>query len=75
VLTLAEAIKSDRLDEFIDQQEERKVIGSIDRSAFDVAVAKIVKARQPEGRTSRFSSGENSSGKRTRRDNDQDASR
>jgi hypothetical protein len=74
VLTLAEAIKSDRLDEFIAQQEERKVIGPIDRSAFDGAVAKIVKAPSPEDQTSRFSSVGSSTGTRTRRDSGQDAS-
>jgi hypothetical protein len=74
VLTLAEAIKSDRLDEFIAQQEERKVIGPIDRAEFDGAVSRLIKAPPPRDQTSRSSSGGSSSGKRTRRDTDQDAS-
>ena len=74
MLTLSEAIKSDRLGEFIAQQEARSIINPIDRSAFDGAVAKVVKAPQSEDQTSRSSSGGDSSGKRTRRDIGPDAS-
>jgi hypothetical protein len=73
MLTLAEAIKDGRLDEFIAQQEGAG-LGPIDRAEFDGAVSKIIKAQQPEDRTSHSASAGNSSGTRTRRDTDQDAS-
>jgi hypothetical protein len=73
VLTLSEAQKSGRLEEFIAQQEAAG-IEPIDRAEFDILLSKVVKAPQSKGRTSRSASDENSTGKRTRRDNGPDAS-
>jgi hypothetical protein len=71
-LSLAEAIRSDRLGEFI-AQEEARGIGPIDHVEFRGAVAQVVKAQQSEDRTSRSASGGNSSGTKTRQDTDQGA--
>jgi len=73
-MTLSDALRQNRLAEFIAQEEARGV-GPIDRAEFDGAVARIIKAPQSKDRTSHSSSGGNSSGTRTRRDSDQDASR
>ena len=73
MISLSEALKADRLEEFI-VQELGRGIGPIDRAEFDGAVSKIIKAPRPEDRTSRSSSDGNSSGKKTRRDSGQDAS-
>jgi hypothetical protein len=70
-LSLSRARRRGQLDSFI-AQEEARGIGPIDRAEFDGAVAKVIKARRSEGRTSHSSSGDGSSGKRTRRDTDQD---
>ena len=51
MLTLAEAVKSGRLQEFIDQEEARGV-GPIDRAEFDAAVKRAAKAGSAEDRTS-----------------------
>ena len=55
MLTLYEANKSGRLEEFI-AQEEARGIGPIDRCDFDAALAKVVKAPRSEDRTSRSAS-------------------
>ena len=73
MLTLAEAQKSGRLEEFIAQQEAAG-IGPIEIGAFRTSAAALVKAPPPKGQTSRFSSDGNSTGKRTRRDTGQDGS-
>jgi hypothetical protein len=73
MLTLAEARKSGRLQEFA-AQEEARGIGPIDRAAFDGAVAKVIKATRSKGQTSRSASGDGLSGKRTRRDSGQGTS-
>jgi hypothetical protein len=72
MLSLSEAIKKDQLDQFVAEQEAAG-IGPIDRAEFDVAVPRVIKAPQSKDQTSRSASDENSSGKRTRRDTDQDA--
>jgi hypothetical protein len=72
-LSLVEAIRSDRLGAFV-AQEEARGRGPIDRAEFDGALAKVIKERRLEDRTSHSSSGGNSSEKRTRRGTDQDAS-
>ena len=74
VLTLAEAQKSGRLEEFIAEQEALS-IGPIAFDAFKMLVAALIKEQPPKDRTSRSASGGNSTGKRTRRDTDPDASR
>lgn len=66
MLTLAEAIRTGKLEEFAAQEEVRGV-GSIDRAAFDSAVSSVIKERRSEDQTSRPASGDGSTGKRTRR--------
>ncbi len=73
-LSLAQAVADDRLGDFIAQEEARGV-GPIDRAAFDDLAAALVKAPQSEGQTSRSSSGDGSSGKKTRRGSGPCASR
>ncbi len=73
MMTLAEAVKTGRLQEFIAEQEAAAV-GPIDRAEFDGAVAKIIKATRLEDQTSRSASGGNLSGKKIRRDSGQGAS-
>ena len=73
MLSLSEAIKDGRIDEFI-AQEEMRGTGPIDRAEFDRAVAEIIKAQQSKDQTSRFASGDGSTGKKIRRGSDQDAS-
>jgi hypothetical protein len=72
MLSLSEAIKKGQLDQFVAEQEAAGV-GPIDRSEFDGAISRVIKAQQSIGRTSRSASGGNSSGRRTRPNNDQDA--
>ena len=72
MLSLSEAIRTGRLKEFVAQEEAR--VGPIERAEFDAAVAALIKAPQSEGRTSRSSSGDGSTGKRTRRGNGRGAS-
>jgi hypothetical protein len=55
MLSLSEAVKIGRLDEFI-AQEEARGIGPIDRADFDAALAKMVKAPQSKNRTSHSAS-------------------
>lgn len=73
MLTLSEAQKSGRLEEFIAQQKAEG-IGPIDRSEFDALLSKVIKAQRPKDRTLHSASGENSSGKKTRPGSDQDVS-
>jgi hypothetical protein len=73
VLTLAEAQKYDRLEEFIAEQEAAG-IGPIEIDAFKTLAAALIKAPPPEGQTSHFSSDGNSSGKRIRPDSGQGGS-
>ena len=65
MITLHEAIKTDRLEDFI-QQEEARGIGPISRLELDQKIAALIKAPQSEGRTSRSPSAGSSTGKRTR---------
>lgn len=74
MLTLAEAIKSGRLQEFI-VQEEARVVGPIDRAEFDALAAALVRAPQSEDQTSCSASGDGSTGKRTRQGSGPCASR
>lgn len=74
MLTLAEAMKSGRLSEFI-AQEEARGIGPSDRADFDALMAALVKAPQSEDQTSHSPSGDSSTGKRTRRGSDPYTSR
>jgi len=73
MLTLRQAIDTDRLQEFI-AQEEARCMGPIDRAEFDAAAAKVIKAPRLEDQTSRSASAGNSSGKKTRLDSGQGAS-
>ena len=72
VLTLSKAQKSDRLEEFITEQEAAG-IGPIEIDAFRTLAAALIKAPPPKDRTSRSASRDGSSGKKTRRDNDPNA--
>jgi hypothetical protein len=74
VLSLAEAQKTGRLEEFV-AQEEARGIGPIDRAAFDAAVAAVVKAPRSENRTSRSASRDGSHGTETPPDSDPYTSR
>jgi hypothetical protein len=65
MMTLAEALKSGRLAEFIQQEKERG-IGPIAQAEFDGAIASIVKPKQSKGRTSRSASRGGSTGTKTR---------
>lgn len=73
MLSLSEAKKSDRLEEFIAEQEAAGV-GPIEIDKFKALAAALIKAPPPKDRTSRSAYGGSSIGKRTRRDTDQDAS-
>lgn len=64
-MTLAEALSSGRLDEFIAQEEARGV-GPADKAGLDRALAALIKQPQSEDRTSRSASPDGSTGKRTR---------
>jgi hypothetical protein len=66
VLSLAEAQRLGRLDDFI-AQEEARGIGPIYPDAFDRLADALIKSPRPEGRTSRSASADGSTGKRTRR--------
>jgi hypothetical protein len=61
-LTLAEALRTDRLDDFVTQVEESG-LEPIDEADFDRALGKLVKPRRSEDRTSRSASRGGSSGK------------
>lgn len=51
LLTLQEAIKFNRLDDFI-AQSEAEGVASASEAEFDKMVKRVVKARPPQGRTS-----------------------
>lgn len=74
MLSLAEAIRSDRLADFI-AQEEARGIGPIDRGDLDREIAALIKEQQSEGQTSRSASRDGSSGKKTRQGISRRASR
>ena len=65
MLTLSEALKSGRLDEFI-AQEEARGIGPGNQRAFDRAVKALATQPRSEDRTSRFPSRGGSTGTKTR---------
>jgi hypothetical protein len=62
MLTLKEAIKADRLDEFIRQQEAAG-IGPVDERRFYAAARKVIKPAKQSDRTSRSASRDGSTGK------------
>jgi len=64
-LSLAEAIKSGRLSDFIAQEDARGV-GPIDPAEFDAALAAHVTLPQSGDRTSHSACDDGSTGKRTR---------
>ena len=51
MLTLSEAIKTWRLQDFIDQEEARGV-GPVDRAELDNALSKVIKAPRSKDQTS-----------------------
>lgn len=61
-ISLSDALKSGRLDEFVAQEEARGV-GPADLAKLDAALATLIKPLQSEDRTSRFPSGDGSTGK------------
>lgn len=65
MLTLAKALKSGRLKEFIAQEEARGV-GPAELAKLDHALAALIKSPRSKGQTSRSASGGGSTGKRTR---------
>jgi hypothetical protein len=67
MLSLTEAVKSNRLQEFITQEEARG-IGPIDRTDFDATLAKLVKAPRSKNRTSRSASRDGSNETETPQD-------
>jgi hypothetical protein len=64
-LSLAQAVKENRLPEFISQQESMGV-GAINRSEFDSVVEAAVTQPQSQGQTSGSPAHGGSSGKKTR---------
>ena len=74
MLSLSDALKHGKIEEFI-AQEEARGIGPIDRADFGAAVAKLVKAPQSKGRTSRSASRDGSNGTETPQDTDPYTSR
>jgi hypothetical protein len=74
MLSLTEAVKSNRLQEFIEQEEARG-IGPIDRADFDFALGKVIKAPRSKNRTSRSASPDDSSETETPQDSDPCTSR
>ena len=65
MLSLAEAVRTDRLREFI-AQEERRGIGPANQKQFDRAVKALATRPQSEDRTSRSRGRGGSSGTKTR---------
>ena len=61
MLSLSEAIKLGRLEEFI-AQAERDGVGPANEADFDRAVRRLATQRQSEGRTSRSPSDDGSTG-------------
>lgn len=74
MLSLTEAMKAGRLDEFI-AQEEAKGLGTVERQALDEHLAQLIKGPRLEGQTSRSSSDDDSIGTRTRPDSEPYTSR
>ena len=74
MLTLNEAVKSGRLQDFI-AQEEARGIGPIDRADLDRAIATLIKAPQSEGQTLHSLSPDDLTEKRTRQGNGRHISR
>jgi hypothetical protein len=70
MLTLSEALKTGRLQDFI-AQEEARGIGPIDRAELDAVAAALIKAPQSEDQTLHSPSADGLTGKRTRRDSGQ----
>jgi len=66
MLSLREAIKSGKLQDFATQEEARG-IGPIDRAELDAAVAAMLKAPRSKDQTSRSPSRDGSTEKRTLR--------
>jgi hypothetical protein len=63
MLTLSNALKAGRLQEFVAQEEARGV-GSVDRKEIDAAIKRLATTRtQSEGRTSHSPCGDDSSEK------------
>jgi hypothetical protein len=73
MMSLSEALAQNRLPDFI-AQEEARGIGPINKADYDAAAEALIKAPQSKGRTSRSSSGDGSSGKKTRQGSDPCAS-
>jgi hypothetical protein len=64
-LSLTEALRTGRLNEFIDQQEAIGV-GPVDVAAFDQASTRVIKHAGLSGQTLRSASHDGSTGKQTR---------
>ena len=64
-LSLSEALNTDRLEEFI-QQQKAAGVGSIREADFDQLSETLIKSEQSADQTSRFASRDGSTGKRTR---------
>lgn len=62
MLSLAEAIKTGRLQEFIAQEEVRD-ISPVDRAELDAAINTVIKSPRSEDRTLRSPSRDGSTGK------------
>ena len=62
MITLAQALKENRLDDFIREQEKAGV-GPVSEAAFDRAASKVIKHETRSDQTSRSPSGDGSSGK------------
>ena len=73
-INLSQALRDNRLSEFIAQEEARGV-GPIARTDFDTFSTALIKAPQSKGRTSRSPSGDGLSGKKTPRGSGQGVSR
>jgi hypothetical protein len=67
-LSLSEAQRLGRIDEFIAQEEARRP-AQVSRAEFDRVLAKVIKAPRSEGQTSHSPSRDGSTGKRTRQGN------
>lgn len=65
MLSLSEALKADRLQEFI-AQEEKRGVGPANQKQFDRAVKAIATRPRSEDQTSRSRAPGSSTGKRTR---------
>lgn len=65
LLSLSEALATDRLPEFI-AQEEARGIRPVNRRTLDRAIAKVIRQPLSEDRTSRSRGRGSSTGKRTR---------